>query len=214
MLDVAYFTFNSFYENTYILSNDEGACWIIDPGCSTDKENNVLHDFIKKKNLIPTRLLLTHAHIDHILGTKFIFDTFNLEPEMHPNEKIIWDNAQMGANMFGIRLGELPPASFLLSEATEINLGSNIFEIRFVPGHSPGSICFIQHDKKIVISGDVLFQGSVGRSDLPGGNHDVLIHSIKSQLLTLDDDYKVFSGHGIETTIGAERKYNPFLRAY
>lgn len=212
MTTITSFAFNPFYENTYIISNEKGECWIIDPGCYTESERKKLTDYISTHQLTPVRLLNTHCHLDHIFGNAFVAEYYQLQPQWHPNETIIAQNAKISAMMFGVAVPQyVEPGPFLEAGQT-LQLGDASFKLLFTPGHSPGSISFYNEEEKYVIAGDVLFRESIGRTDLPGGNYDTLIKSIRKELLTLPDDVEVYNGHGPSTTIGHERKYNPFLR--
>jgi len=211
MLYLKTFPFNPFQENTYLIYDDEGTAYIIDPGNSNTTENETLKNFIEEKNLTLKRLLLTHAHIDHVLGNKFIFDTYGLLPEMHKDEVFFIERMQQTAAMYSIPSEQSPYAEKFLSEGDKVVLGKYEFDCIHTPGHSPGSISFYNKENKLLIAGDVLFRGSVGRSDLPKGDHDTLISSIKDKLMLLDDDVNVYPGHGPATTIGFERTNNPFL---
>ncbi len=211
MLYLKTFCFNPFQQNTYVLYNHEGAAFIIDPGNYTSSENDMLKAFIEEKQLKPERLLLTHGHIDHILGNKFVFDTYGLLPEMHESDLFFIERMMQSAAMYGLRAEPSPLPKQFLKEGDKILLGSYALGCIYTPGHSPGSISFYNKENKLLIGGDVLFRGSVGRSDLPGGDHETLIRSIKEKVLTLGDDVKVFSGHGPSTTTGFEKTSNPFL---
>jgi len=211
MLYLKSFCFNPFQENTYLVYDDENNAFIIDPGNSTASENATLKAFIDDKKLKLKRLLLTHAHIDHILGNKFIFDTYGLSPEVHKDDLYFIENMSRSAAMYGLSCEQSPMPHQYLSEGEVITLGKYSFACLHTPGHSPGSISFYNKENSLLISGDVLFYGSIGRSDLPLGNGETLIASIKEKLLVLDDATKVYSGHGPATTIGAEREHNPFL---
>ncbi len=211
MTAITTFTFNPFQENSYIISNDEKECWIIDPGCSNDAENERLLKHIKDNDLTPIALINTHCHIDHVLGNKFVYDQFNLLPIMHKIELEVLKSCTMVSKMYGVPYTEAPLRVEFIDEGQTLSLGSNDFELLFTPGHSPGSLCFYNAAEKYVIAGDVLFLGSIGRTDLPGGDYNTLINSIKSKLLTLPDDVVVYNGHGPKTTIGHERTNNPFL---
>lgn len=211
MLHLKSFTFNPFQQNSYLIYNDEGTAYLIDAGNSSNSENEILKKFIEHKNLKLERFLLTHAHIDHIMGAKFIQDTYGLLPEVHEAEIFFIDRMTQSASMYGLNCEQAPTPKTFLKEGDKIYLGKYGFDCLFTPGHSPGSISFYNKENKVLISGDVLFQGSIGRSDLPMGNHETLIQSIKEKLLVLDDDVKVYSGHGPATTIGFERQNNPFL---
>jgi hydroxyacylglutathione hydrolase len=211
MLYLKSFCFNPFQENTYIIYNEEGTAYIIDPGNSNTSENKIVKDFITDKKLQLKRLLLTHAHIDHILGNKFILDTYGLLPEVHEQDLFFVKRMPESAAMYGVPCDPSPMPEKYLKENDVIELGAYTFKCIFTPGHSPGSLSFYNAENKILISGDVLFNGSIGRSDLPLGDHETLIRSIKEKLMVLPDDVKVYSGHGPSTTIGHEKLTNPFL---
>jgi hydroxyacylglutathione hydrolase len=211
MTRIITFTFNAFQENTYIIYNASKECWIIDPGNSNAQEDALLLKTIEDLQLKPVELILTHAHIDHVFGNHFIFKQFGLAPMMHEKEVQVLGFAAMAAARWSVAYTESPAPKGFLKEGTTLKLGEDEFKILFTPGHSPGSICFYNEKDKYCISGDVLFQSSIGRTDLPGGDYDTLIASIKTQLMVLEDDVKIYSGHGPVTTIGRERKMNPFL---
>jgi len=211
MLHLKAFTFNPFQENTYVLYTDEQEAWIIDPGNSSSSEHKVLLDFITEKKLRPSRLLLTHAHIDHILGNAFVEQQWGLLPEVHEADVFFISRLTETATMYGVPFEASPMAKYYLKEGDVLTLGEYTFDCLHTPGHSPGSISFYNAETKILISGDVLFQNSIGRSDLPMGDHATLLNSIHQKLMVLPDEVKVFSGHGPSTTIGQERKNNPFL---
>lgn len=212
MITIKSFVFNPFHENTYVLSNEQLECWIVDAGCCTDKEREKLKKYIDDNGLNPQKLLNTHCHLDHIYGNHFIYQNYGLLPQWHKLEDIIAKNASMAARMFGVDIPQEQDPGAYLSIDDVLCLGASSFRILYTPGHSPGSICFYNEKEKFVIVGDVLFKESIGRTDLPGGNYDTLIHSIRTQLFTLPDDTKVFNGHGFSTSIGHEKKYNPFLQ--
>lgn len=211
MLYLKSFCFNPFQQNTYLLYDSEGTAFIIDPGNSTSSENTILKNFIDEKKLKLSRLLLTHAHIDHILGNKFIFDTYDLLPEAHKEEVYFIEKMPQTANMYGVPFDASPFPEKFIVPGDKISLGSYEFETIFTPGHSPGSISFYNKENKLLISGDVLFLQSIGRTDLPKGDHETLLRSIREKLFILPDDVKVYSGHGPSTTIGFEKQNNPFL---
>ena len=211
MLKIKLFTFNPFQENTYVLWDETNECVIIDPGCCNQSERDELSEFIANQHLKPVKLLNTHAHIDHILGNNFIAKTYQLGLEMHQADVVTLENGRVSASIFGINYEESPAPSVFLEEGNKIHFGNTELDIVFTPGHSLGSICFISHASKLVIGGDVLFFQSIGRTDLPGGNHEQLLSSIRTKLFTLADDYLVYPGHGPDTTIGFEKANNPFL---
>ena len=210
--DIAAFCFNPFQENTYIITHPNKECWIIDPGCYTLQEQKILSSFIENNRLQPVKLLNTHCHLDHIYGNKFIADEYNLELGIHEKELPLLQRADLAARMFGAKIPDKCEPGYFIREGEDLVFDDITFNVLFTPGHSPGSICFSNTEEKYVIVGDVLFQGSIGRTDLPGGDYDVLIKSIKTQLLVLNDATEIFNGHGPSTTIGEERKHNPFLR--
>lgn len=212
MTSITVFTCNPFSENGYIIANEQKECWIIDPGCYNDKERSALQNYIEKKELKPVRLLNTHCHLDHIFGNAFVAKTYGLSPEYHELEIPVMNSASVGAAMFGVKAPEQVEPGPFINEGDILSLGNHQFKVLFTPGHSPGSICFYNEEEEYVIAGDVLFHRSIGRTDLPGGDYDTLIRSIKTQLLTLPDAVKVYNGHGAYTTIGEERRGNPFLR--
>ena len=213
MTQVEVFEFNPFQENTYILHDQTHECIIIDPGCHTATEQQQLSDFISRKRLRPVQLINTHCHIDHVLGNRYVADTYQIELAIHKNELPLLEAVPRQAQMFGMGNIESSPApTRFLTEKDTITFGESSLKILFTPGHSPGSISFWHENNGFVIAGDVLFRLSIGRTDLPGGDFDTLIQSIQTQLLPLDDATKVYSGHGPATTIGFERRNNPFLQ--
>lgn len=205
------FTFNPFQENTYVLSDDTKNCVIVDPGCYNNQEQNELLEYIKRNNLTPQRLLNTHAHIDHVFGNRFVSNHFNLDLELHDLDLPVLAAASYSAKQYGLDYTTSPLPKKSLKEGNQIKFGNTVLDILHIPGHAPGHVVFYNKAAKIIIGGDVLFRGSIGRTDLPGGNHQDLIKNIKSKLFTLEDDIVVYSGHGPSTTIGYERKTNPFF---
>jgi glyoxylase-like metal-dependent hydrolase (beta-lactamase superfamily II) len=212
MLHVKSFAFNPFSENTYIIYNDEKEAFLIDPGNMPEAETETLHNFIKTNELSIKNILLTHAHIDHILGLQWAFDTFAIPVLMHSDEKEILDSASFTAKNYGFFFPAFKGEIQYIKEGDKLNLGTEIFEIYDVPGHSPGSVAFYNENNGFVISGDALFMMSIGRTDLYKGDYEQLISSIKNKLLTLPENTKVYSGHGEPTSIGFEKEYNPFLK--
>lgn len=202
---------NPFMENTYILFDETKECVIIDPGCSNVSEEKRLRDVLDMKCLRPVRLLNTHCHIDHVLGNDWVSRNYKLKPEYHQLEQIVMDHSENVAQRYEIPYTVSPNAETFLTVEDKITFGNTELEIRFTPGHSPGSITFIDHNTRTVFAGDVLFYRSIGRTDLPGGHHETLLESIRTQLYTLEDDYIVLPGHGPKTTIGEEKKENPFV---
>lgn len=207
------FTFNPFSENTYLIYEEGGEACLIDPGCSNSTEQSILKKFLKEKELRVTSLILTHAHIDHIMGYDWAASEFKLVARCHPLEESVFKSGVQTSILYNLPYTEGPKPTFDLQQGMVLNLAGQDWEIRETPGHSPGSVVLINHLMKWVIAGDVLFQGSIGRTDLPGGNHDTLLKSISQQLYSLPDDYKVYPGHGLFTTIGYEKQNNPYIRA-
>ncbi len=211
-MNLAIFTFNPFQENTYILYDDTKECVIIDPGCFENAEKLELDNFISANNLKPVRLINTHCHIDHVFGNRFVSERYNIELEIHKGELPVLEAVPRVSEFYGIPFPEPSPmpGSFI-EEGDIISFGDTKLETLFTPGHSPASISFYCKEAKILIAGDVLFREGIGRTDLPGGDFDTLIASIKEKFFPLGDDIKVYSGHGPETTIGWEKDNNPFL---
>ena len=213
MAQVVQLTFNPFQENTFIVYDETGECVIFDPGCFDNAEQKTLSDKITELQLRPVRLINTHCHLDHVFGNKYVADTSQLGLEIHEEELSMLNAVPQICEMYGLPKPEPSPApSSFLTPGETVEFGTTTLEMFFTPGHSPGSISFYCREDKFVIAGDVLFYGSIGRTDLPGGDYDTLIRSIKTQLLPLGDDITVYSGHGPATRVGYERKNNPFLQ--
>ncbi|QBQ39663.1 MBL fold metallo-hydrolase [Sphingobacterium psychroaquaticum] len=212
MLKIQTFTFNPFQENTYIVYDEIGNCAIFDPGTSSTQEEQELTQFITDQKLTPVALVNTHCHVDHVLGNRFIFEQYGLMPQLHEGEVPTLVAVQNYAPMYGIRYEVSPIPEAFLQEGSEITIGSHILKTLFVPGHSPAHLCFYSADYGFLIGGDVLFRNSIGRTDLPGGNHQLLLDSIKKEVYTLPDNTVVYPGHGPTTTVGYEKETNPFVR--
>ncbi len=211
MINIKVFVCNPYQENTYLLYDDSLECIIIDPGMYDGDEQNKVLKFIAEKKLKPVMLLNTHCHIDHVLGNKFIYDTYGLLPQFHQGEQAVLNAVVSYAPQMGIRYDVSPLPETYLPETGTINFGESALEIIFCPGHSPAHVCFHNKEYKILIGGDVLFYQSIGRTDLPGGNHDQLITNIREKIFALADDCRVYPGHGQSTMIGYEKQFNPFL---
>ncbi len=212
MLHIKSFVFNPFSENTYIIYNNERHAFIVDPGNFSDAETQQLQNFIGENGLTVQNILLTHAHIDHVLGLQWAHDTYKVPVMLHEIEKEILDRNPMDANRFGFFFKPFSGELKFLKENDIISLGNDNLDVLHVPGHSPGSVAYYSKESGLTLSGDVLFEGSIGRTDLYKGNHEQLIASVSKKLFTLPDDTKVYSGHGNPTTIGFEKQYNPFFR--
>lgn len=211
MLKIYKHTFNPFSENTYVLADETRQCAIIDPGCNNDVERNELVQTITAYGLSPVVLLNTHCHIDHFPGNKFVCDTYGLLPQFHRLELEVMYRALDYQGLFGFTLEASPEPETYLTEGDEVHFGNTTLKVFFTPGHSPGSISFYSEADRILVAGDVIFRGSVGRYDLPGADGKTLFETITQKVMTLPDDIKIYSGHGPETTVAHERKSNPFL---
>jgi hydroxyacylglutathione hydrolase len=209
MLSVKSFIFSPVQENTYVLYNEQKQCCIIDPGCYFDNEKKELKDFIEKTGLTPVLLLNTHCHLDHVFGNKFVHDTWGLSLHLHPKEKTLLDFAPTSGDMWQLPFENYSGPLIYKDEKDTLKMGDDELSILFMPGHSPGSIGFYCAAQQFIIGGDVLFNGSIGRTDLPGGDFKTLANSIQTQLFTLPHETKVYSGHGPVTTIGFEKMNNP-----
>lgn len=212
MIHIKSFTFNPFQENTYIAYDETKECIIVDPGCYDANENSILENFIKQENLKPTALINTHCHLDHVFGNKFVADSYNLSPIMHKLDLPMLEYAPLAATKYGVNLCELPPVHNFIEEGDLVKFGNSEFEVLFTPGHAPGHICLVSKKENIALSADVLFHLSIGRTDLPMGDHETLLKSIREKLFVLDDAMIVYPGHGPKTSIGFEKENNPFLK--
>lgn len=210
MAQLKLFTFNPFQENTYILSEGTDA-WIIDPGCSNGNERKMLETYIKKEGLTPMAIVNTHCHIDHVIGNKWCKEQYNIPLYIPDGEQKVLDRLVDVGRMYNFPVEASPPPDHLMKDNAVLTLHGKEWILISAPGHSPASICLYNADEKILIAGDVLFFESIGRTDLPGGNHQLLLESIFTRLFTLPDDVTVYPGHGTSTTIGHEKINNPFL---
>lgn len=211
MFTIKTFVFNPFQENTYVVHDETLNCVIIDNGAHSESEKYALEKYLKDNNLNLCHLLNTHNHIDHILGNEFITKTFGISPKAHKEDDFLIGTAHEYGKMFGIECNKPPEVEEHIIENQELKFGNSILRTIFVPGHSPGHVVFYCEKEKVLFSGDVLFEGSIGRTDLPGGNFDQLISNIKNKLLTLPDETIVYPGHGSTTSISKEKETNTFL---
>jgi hydroxyacylglutathione hydrolase len=212
MISIKKFTFNPIGVNAFVLWDETNDCVIIDAACFFSQEEQKLRDFIDSANLKPVRLLNTHGHFDHLMGNGFAEKIWGLKTEIHQADNFLVENALSSAMMFGMKMPKPPAAGSFLKEGDTVSFGNSEMKVIHVPGHSPGSVAFYSENDQFLIVGDILFNGSIGRTDLPMGNHEQLISGIKSKLLMLDDEVVVYSGHGPETTIGNEKWSNPYLQ--
>ena len=211
MIHIKAFTFSPISENTYVLYNDAGKAVIIDPGCYFPAEEETLQNFITEKGLTPVSLLNTHCHLDHVFGNKWVHETYGLELYLHPNEAPMLELAPVSGERWGLPFQNYTGPLHFLNDGDTVLLGDTEIHVILAPGHSPGSICFYIPSQGDLMGGDVLFRGSIGRTDLPGGDTETLLTSIREKLWVLPDETVVYSGHGIKTTIGYEKRNNPFL---
>jgi hydroxyacylglutathione hydrolase len=211
MIHIKAFTFSPISENTYVLYNNEGKAIIIDPGCYFPNEQETLKNFLTDNSLTPVYLLNTHCHLDHVFGNKWVHETYGLEPHLHPNEEAMLALAPVSGERWGLPFQNYTGPLHFLNDGDTVLLGDTEIQVILAPGHSPGSICFYIPSQGDLMGGDVLFRGSIGRADLPGGDSETLLHSIREKLWVLPDETVVYSGHGIKTTIGYEKRNNPFL---
>lgn len=212
MLTIKSFTFNPFSENTYVVYNEFNNAYIIDPGNFSPAENLTLKQFVADKELKIVNILLTHAHIDHVLGLQWAFDEYKVPVMLHEIEKEILDRNPIDAMRFGFQFNAFVGEILYLKEGDILKLDEDALKVLHLPGHSPGHIAFSNEAQKLIISGDVLFEGSIGRTDLYKGDHAQLLESIRMKMFNLHAETQVYNGHGNPTNIGFERDYNPFFK--
>lgn len=211
MTKIKIFVFNPFQENTFLLHDDTGECVIIDAGSNEEHEFEKIDDYIQENKLTLKYIINTHCHIDHIMGNAYLIDKYKVESIAHKEDMPLIERSKDMALAFGFDVQEPPMPNKFVEEGDEINFGNTVLKVIHVPGHSPGSIVLFNEKEKYLIVGDVLFEGSIGRTDLPGGNYDTLINGIREKLFSLDDDITVYPGHGGKTSIVKERTSNPFF---
>lgn len=215
MLRVHYFTFNPFQENTYVLWCDQTKeAAIVDAGNSNTQEHRELENYITQNDLVVRQLLNTHAHVDHVLGNAWVLQKWNVPFLLHQADLPVLHSLPQVASMYGLPAAASPEPTAFLNDNDEITIGNEKLKVLFVPGHAPGHVAFYHEKQKLLINGDVLFNGSIGRTDLPGGDYETLMKSITEKILTLPADVKVYCGHGPETTVGKEKATNPFVLEY
>lgn len=206
------FIFNPFQENTYVVHDSTNEAVVIDAGCYNKNDADILKQYVDENGLKVKRILNTHLHLDHQFGNSYMFDMFGLRPEAHKADEFLIEKSVAHAQMFGLTFNAAAQQlGAYIEENQQIKFGETVFDCLHVPGHSPGSIAFYCEKENVVIVGDVLFMGSIGRTDLEQGDYATLINSIKNNLLPLPDSTVVYSGHGPSTTIGYERNHNPYL---
>jgi hydroxyacylglutathione hydrolase len=210
MIHIQSFTFNAFGENTYVLYDETRECVVIDPGCYERSEKEELSDFIQESNLKVVLLLNTHCHIDHVLGNTYVKEKYGVPFYIHELEAPVLRAVVNYAPIYGFPQYQEASPDHYLQPGTPVRFGQSELEVLFVPGHAPGHVAFLHRAQRFCIAGDVLFKRSIGRTDLPGGNFNTLIRSIHTQLFPLGDDFVIHPGHGESTTIGEEKRFNPF----
>jgi hydroxyacylglutathione hydrolase len=211
MIKVEKFVVNQLGENSFVLSDETGECIFIDPGFYFEEEHEEIKKYISDNKLTPKKITNTHCHFDHIMGVEFIRNEYKIPFMAHKQDAFWVDNATEQAQRFGLEVKPVSPINDYLIEKEFVKFGNSELEIIHIPGHAPGHVVFYSEKDKILIAGDVLFYGSIGRTDLLGGEHETLISNIKNKLFVLPDDTKVYCGHGPETTLGFEKTTNPFL---
>lgn len=212
MLHIKSFAFNPFSENTYVVFNDRQNAFVVDPGNFSDTETQSLEKFIAENKLKIKNILLTHAHIDHVLGLQWAFDKYKVPVLMHELDFEVLERNPMSARQFGFFFKPFEGEIKYLNENHTVSLDEDELKVLHIPGHSPGSVGFYSKSQNFAVCGDVLFEGSIGRTDLYKGDHAQLLDSIRTKLFTMDDETKIYNGHGNPTTVGFEKQYNPFLK--
>lgn len=210
MIQIHNFVFNPFMENTYILWDETKEAIIVDPGCYEEAEKQQLVDYIENNDLRVVKIINTHCHIDHVFGNEFVKNTFGADIFIHPSDEETLKAVKMYAPAYGFSHFEESKNYLFFEEGDVVTFGQSKLKVLFVPGHAPGHVVLVEESQNICIGGDVLFDGSIGRTDLPGGDHDLLVDNIRSKLFSLGDETVVYPGHGGTTTIGKEKISNPF----
>ena len=207
------FEFNPLGVNTYVLYDRTGECIVVDASCFFPDENKLLLNFILDNNLVVKHLVNTHLHFDHIFGVNFLASQFGLKLLVHRDDIVLLENLSQQLQLFGFNtnVDYRPEIGGFLAENDVVSFGEQQLKVLHVPGHSPGSIVFYNEKEKLALVGDVLFNGSIGRTDLLEGSFEQLTEGIRTKLFTFSDDTEVYPGHGPKTTIGQERRYNPFV---
>ncbi len=212
MFHIQVLTFNAVQENTYVLFNENKDCILIDPGCYDREEEEELRKFIDHHELHPRLLLNTHCHLDHVFGNRWVAETYGLTLHLHPDEKPLLDMAPASGLMFNLPFDNYAGELIFLKQGDRVTLGEDELTVIEAPGHSPGSICFYCEKQQFLIGGDVVFENSIGRTDLPGGSLETLLDNIRKKILTLPEAVVIYPGHGPSTTVGKEKQFNPFLQ--
>lgn len=212
MLHLKSFVFNPFSENTYVLFNESLNAFLVDPGNFSEAETEILEKYITENNLKIQNILLTHAHIDHVLGLQWAFDRYKVPVLMHELDFEVLERNPMSSRQFGFFFKPFEGETKFIKQNEVLRLDTDELEVLHVPGHSPGSVAFYAKAQKFAVSGDVLFEAGIGRTDLYKGDLSQLLNSIRTQLFTMENETEIFSGHGNPTTVGFEKQYNPYLK--
>lgn len=210
MIQIQNFVFNPFMENTYVLHDETKEAIVIDPGCYEQAEKDELIDFIQSNELNVVKLINTHCHIDHVFGNAFVKKKYGVTLAIHKEDEATLKSVEVYAPAYGFQNFETTEAEEFFDEGDQIKFGQSTLDVLFTPGHAPGHVVLVNQEQNICIGGDVLFDGSIGRTDLPGGDFDTLIKSIHEKVFKLNDDTIIYPGHGGTTTVGKEKISNPF----
>lgn len=211
MIKVGVLPFNPFQENTIILSDESGECVIVDAGNYNPQEDAALSKYITDNELKPVMAVNTHGHVDHMLGVNYVKETYGIPFAIHGKDKFLIDSAPTHGAIYGFKVDKVPTVDIDLEGQKELKFGNTVFQIIETPGHTPGHVAFYNSDNKLLLTGDTLFRESIGRTDLPGGDYSWIMRSILDKLIPLGDDVHFYPGHGMESTIGHESLYNPFV---
>ena len=211
MITIESLVFNAFQVNTYLVKDEEGNCLVVDPAFYSPEEQRIFDGYIRERELKVTGQINTHCHVDHVLGVRHLQQKYQCPFRAHQNESGLLKNAPLMGEVYGLSVEPIPGIDELISDGDLIPLNAFSLHALLVPGHSPGSLSYYSPEGAFVITGDALFQGSIGRTDLPGGDYDTLIESIRNRLLTLPPETIVYPGHGEPSTIAREAMGNPFL---
>lgn len=210
-MNIAKLTFNPFQENTYVLWDETGEAVIVDAGNYSEREHEALRNFIIDKNLKPVMAVNTHGHVDHILGVSKVKEMFGIPFALHPQDKFLVESASTHGAIYGFKVDSIPTVDVELVDGGEVKFGNIVLRIIHTPGHTPGHVCFYEPTKKVLLTGDTLFRESIGRTDLPGGDYGWIMKSIIDRILPLGEEVEFYSGHGPQSTLGHEMRYNPFI---
>lgn len=210
MIEIKNFVFSPFMENTYVIYDETKEAVVVDPGCYEDYEKDELTSFISNNELRVVKLLNTHCHIDHVFGNQFVKEKYSVELYIHPKDEDTLRSVKVYAPAYGFQHYVESEPDVFIEEGNYIEFGNSRFEVIFTPGHAPGHVVFVDREQNVCIGGDVLFDGSIGRTDLPGGDYNTLINSIHNKVFPLGDDMIIYPGHGNTTTVKKEKETNPF----